>query len=90
MLDQVMSATKGATDAFSGVGNQVNTSVRQNLKYAVITMLLAPSFSVAFGETSVSHILYSLERWEVRVFRAWLDMELVLLMALDLVCHMYS
>lgn len=29
MLNQVMSATRGATDAFSGVSRHVNTSVRQ-------------------------------------------------------------
>lgn len=30
MLNQVMSATRGATDAFSGVSRHVNTSVRHH------------------------------------------------------------
>lgn len=30
MLGQVMSATRGATDAFSGVSRHVNESVNQN------------------------------------------------------------
>lgn len=95
MLDKVMSITKGATDGISSVSQQANTSVRHNsspfcLNYAVITMLLLLFFSVAFGETSLSHVLYSLGCWELRVLRARLDMELVLAMVLDLVCHIYS
>jgi len=95
MLDQVMSVTKGATDGISSVSKQVNTSVRQNsspssLKYGIITMLLLLFFSVAFGEISLSHVLYSLGCWEVLVFRARLDMELVFATVLDLVCHIYS
>ncbi|WVZ11996.1 hypothetical protein V8G54_016526 [Vigna mungo] len=89
MLDQVMSVSKGATDGISSVSKQVNTSVRQNssassFNHAVITMLLLLFSSVAFGKMSLSHVLYRLGCWELRVFRARLDMELVFAMVLDL------
>lgn len=64
---------------------------------AILSMLSLPCcsfffsfFSIALSGKSVSHILYSLRRWDLQLFPAWLDMELVLVMAMDLVCHMYS
>ena len=95
MLDQVMSATKGATDAFSGVGNLVwQNSSSSWLFWVCCHYHVAPFFfsffSIALSGKSVSHILYSLRRWDLQLFPAWLDMELVLVMAMDLVCHMYS
>lgn len=36
MLNQVMSATRGATDAFSGVSRHVNASVRQHSSFSYL------------------------------------------------------
>lgn len=54
MLNQVMSATRGATDAFSGVSRHVNTSV----KNAVTNLLLPVHFDFAVMKIFICCILF--------------------------------
>lgn len=94
-MNEVMSATRGATDAFSGISRHLNNSVSLILVLFIKVfkiIILCSLFAIRnFGPLKFSQFSHaSSGHWELRTSKLALDVELVLAMVLVLVCPTIS
>lgn len=93
VMNEVMSATRGATDAFSGITRHLNNSVSFIHVFFLYTLcILCSLFAIwNFGPLKFSQFSHvSSGNWELRTSKLALGVELVLAMVLVLVCATIS